>query len=204
MVLPRRFSHSGTIRRCLRLNRRERYVSVMLMFVKPSSGLVGLMMGVGLAALLATPAQALGPVKTVAAPSIRADARSILGQFGILTVVPINPEQAFVEGYDGISRSRPDENDRADDARGRKVSGACRLRALLSRVGPARQRRQPERGRDFPPAQLWLSAKRVCRPGVAPVREISSSSWDGSAMRGRRPRRWPRAILRRTSTRRPG
>ena len=58
------------------------------------------MMGVGLAALLATPARALGPVKTVAAPSIRGDARSILGQFGILTVVPINPEQAFVEGYD--------------------------------------------------------------------------------------------------------
>jgi soluble lytic murein transglycosylase len=70
------------------------------MFVKPSSGLVGLMMGVGLGALLAAPAQALGPVKTVAAPSIRADARSILGQFGILTVIPINPEQAFVEGYD--------------------------------------------------------------------------------------------------------
>ncbi|MGZ6228825.1 MAG: hypothetical protein ACXWNE_11890, partial [Candidatus Binataceae bacterium] len=66
--------------------------------MKPSSGLVGLMMGVGLGALLAAPAQALGPVKTVAAPSIRADARSILGQFGILTVIPINPEQAFVEG----------------------------------------------------------------------------------------------------------
>ena len=69
------------------------------MFVKPSRGLVGLVMVVGLAALLATPAQALGPVKTVAAPSIRGDARSILGQFGILTVVPIDPEQAFVEGY---------------------------------------------------------------------------------------------------------
>ena len=73
---------------------------LMLMFVKPSSGLLGLVDGVGLAALLAAPARALGPVKTVAAPSIRADARSILGQFGILTVVPINPEQAFVEGYE--------------------------------------------------------------------------------------------------------
>lgn len=56
-------------------------------------------MGLGLAALLATPARALGPVKPPAALSIRGDTRSILGQFGILTVVPIDPEQAFVEGY---------------------------------------------------------------------------------------------------------
>ena len=69
------------------------------MLVKLSRGVVGLVTVVGLAALLATPAQALGPVKTLAAPSIRGDARSILGQFRILTVVPIDPEQAFVEGY---------------------------------------------------------------------------------------------------------
>jgi peptidoglycan lytic transglycosylase len=71
----------------------------MLMFVKPSSGLLGLLSAVGLGALLATPARALGPAGTLVAPSIRADARCILAQFGILTVVPINPEQAFVEGY---------------------------------------------------------------------------------------------------------
>jgi len=69
------------------------------MLVKPSGAVAGLVMVVGLAALLATPARALGPLKTPAAPSIRGDARSILGQFGILTVVPIDPEQAFVEGY---------------------------------------------------------------------------------------------------------
>jgi soluble lytic murein transglycosylase len=75
----------------------------MLMFVKPSSGVLGLVMVAGLAAgstaLLATPARALGPVNGATAPSIRGDARSILGQFAVLTVVPINPEQAFVEGY---------------------------------------------------------------------------------------------------------
>jgi soluble lytic murein transglycosylase len=70
------------------------------MFVKPSSGLLGVVVVVGLAAFLATPARAFGPVNRAAAPSIRADARSILCQFGILTVVPINPEQAFVEGYE--------------------------------------------------------------------------------------------------------
>ncbi|MGH7913388.1 MAG: transglycosylase SLT domain-containing protein [Candidatus Binataceae bacterium] len=66
--------------------------------------MMGLVMVVGmvagLTALLATPALAVGPVKTTLAPSIRCDARSILGQFGILTVVPINPEQAFAEGYE--------------------------------------------------------------------------------------------------------
>ena len=71
------------------------------MFVKPNSGLLGLVAaGVGLGALLVTPARAFGPVDTAVALSIRADARSILGQFGILTVVPINPEQAFLEGYE--------------------------------------------------------------------------------------------------------
>jgi soluble lytic murein transglycosylase len=69
------------------------------MFVKPSSGLLGLMVGVGLSTLLAAPARALGPEGTPVALSIRADAHTILAQFGILTVVPINPEQAFVEGY---------------------------------------------------------------------------------------------------------
>ncbi len=69
------------------------------MFVKPSSGLLGLVVMVGLSALVAAPARGFGPVSAAAAPSIRADARSILGQFGILTVVPINSEQAFVEGY---------------------------------------------------------------------------------------------------------
>jgi soluble lytic murein transglycosylase len=69
------------------------------MFVKPSSGLLGVVVVVGLAGL-AAPARAFGPVNAAAAPSIRADARSILGQFGILTVVAINPEQAFVEGYE--------------------------------------------------------------------------------------------------------
>ncbi len=72
----------------------------MSMFVKPSSGLLGWVAVVGLAALLATPARALGPVKTSAAASIRGDARSILGQFGVLTVVPLDPEQTFVEGYE--------------------------------------------------------------------------------------------------------
>ena len=57
------------------------------------------MMMAGVAALLASPARALGPDKTPVAPSIRGDARSILGQVGILTVVPIDPEQAFAEGY---------------------------------------------------------------------------------------------------------
>ncbi|HEY2525527.1 MAG TPA: transglycosylase SLT domain-containing protein [Candidatus Binataceae bacterium] len=57
------------------------------------------MVGVGLSALLAAPTWALGPAELPVAPSIRADAHTILAQFGILTVVPINPEQAFVEGY---------------------------------------------------------------------------------------------------------
>jgi len=57
------------------------------------------MVGVGLSTLLAAPARALGPEGTPVALSIRADAHTILAQFGILTVVPINPEQAFVEGY---------------------------------------------------------------------------------------------------------
>lgn len=69
------------------------------MFVKPSSGLLGLVVAVALATLMAAPARALGPARGSLAPSIRGDARSILGQFGILTVVPIDPEQAFVEGY---------------------------------------------------------------------------------------------------------
>ncbi len=60
---------------------------------------MGVVVVVGLAGL-AAPARAFGPVNTAAAPSIRADARSILCQFGILTVVAINPEQAFVEGYE--------------------------------------------------------------------------------------------------------
>jgi soluble lytic murein transglycosylase len=60
---------------------------------------LGVVVVVGLAGL-AAPARAFGPVNAAAAPSIRADARSILGQFGILTVVAINPEQAFVEGYE--------------------------------------------------------------------------------------------------------
>ena len=71
------------------------------MFVKPRSGLVGLVMvvgsAVGSAAILLSPAWAIGPVNT-AAPSIRGNARSILGQFAVLTVVPIDPQQAFVEG----------------------------------------------------------------------------------------------------------
>src|ERR1700740_1990974 len=71
----------------------------LVMFFKPSSGLLGVVVVVGLAGL-AAPARALGPVNPAAAPSIRGDARSILGQFGILTVVAINPEQAFVEGYE--------------------------------------------------------------------------------------------------------
>jgi len=54
----------------------------------------------GLTALLVTPARALGPVTAAVAPSIRGDARSILGQFAVLTVVPIDPQQAFVEGYE--------------------------------------------------------------------------------------------------------
>jgi soluble lytic murein transglycosylase len=74
------------------------------MFVKPRSGLMGLMVGVGLAAgwtaLLATPARALGPIDGSAAPSIRGEARSILAQFAVLTVVPIDPQQSFVEGYE--------------------------------------------------------------------------------------------------------
>ncbi len=57
-------------------------------------------MVVAMAALLATPARALGPAKAAIAPAIRGDVRSILGQFSVLTVVPINPEQAFVEGYE--------------------------------------------------------------------------------------------------------
>jgi peptidoglycan lytic transglycosylase len=68
------------------------------MFVKLSSGLMGLVMVAGLTALSAGSACALGPLDTAAAPSIRADARSILGQFAVLTVVPIDPQQAFVEG----------------------------------------------------------------------------------------------------------
>jgi len=54
----------------------------------------------GLTALLAAPARALGPVNATAAASIRAEARSILSQFAVLTVVPIDPQQAFVEGYE--------------------------------------------------------------------------------------------------------
>lgn len=53
-----------------------------------------------MAALLATPASALGPAKTSIAPAIRGNARSILGQFGTLPVTPIDPQQAFVEGYE--------------------------------------------------------------------------------------------------------
>jgi soluble lytic murein transglycosylase len=69
------------------------------MFMKLGCGAVGLTVLVGLAVLLAAPARALGPGNSSMAPSIRGDARSILGQYGILTVVPIDPEQAFVEGY---------------------------------------------------------------------------------------------------------
>src|ERR1700746_3745832 len=79
----------------------------MVMFVKPSSGLLGVFVVAVLAALLATSARAFGPVDAGAAPSIRADARSILGQFGILPVVPINPEQAFVEGYEAYRAHDP-------------------------------------------------------------------------------------------------
>jgi hypothetical protein len=73
------------------------------MFVKPRSGLMGLVvtagLTAGLAALSATSTLALGPVEGTTALSIRGDASYILGQFSVLTVVPLDPEQAFVEGY---------------------------------------------------------------------------------------------------------
>ncbi len=80
----------------------ERLHYFLLVFVKLRSELAIILAAAGLAAgaaLLAVPARALGPGATSSALSIRADAHSVLGQFGILTVVPINPEQAFVEGY---------------------------------------------------------------------------------------------------------
>jgi soluble lytic murein transglycosylase len=51
-----------------------------------------------LAAFLATPAREIGP-KAGPAATIRGNGRSILAQFGVLTVVPLDPEQSFVEGY---------------------------------------------------------------------------------------------------------
>jgi soluble lytic murein transglycosylase len=72
------------------------------MFKKSNGGFVGLMVRVaavfalGIGILSASPASAMG-LRPIAA-SIRGNPQAILAQFGILTVVPINPEQAFVEG----------------------------------------------------------------------------------------------------------
>jgi soluble lytic murein transglycosylase len=57
-----------------------------------------LVLAAGSAALLVAPARALGPINGADAPSIRGTARSILAQFAVLTVVPIDVQQAFVEG----------------------------------------------------------------------------------------------------------
>src|ERR1700676_1637470 len=65
--------------------------------MKPRSGMMGLMVVV-LAVFLETPARAIGP-RAGASATIRGDARSVLAQFGVLTVVPLDPEQSFVEGY---------------------------------------------------------------------------------------------------------
>src|ERR1700730_15363291 len=67
--------------------------------MKPRSEMVGLVVVV-VTALMATPARAIGPGRAGTAATIRGDARSVLAQFGVLTVVPLDPEQSFVEGYE--------------------------------------------------------------------------------------------------------
>ena len=162
----------------------------MLMFVKPSSGVLGLVMVAGLAAgstaLLATPARALGPVNGATAPSIRGDARSILGQFAVLTVVPINPEQAFVEGYEAYRAHDPMKTIERMTLAADKYPALPTTRSSIS-DGPARERRRAERRRDVPAAELRLSAKRVRRRGVAPVRgdPIQAGAARRCAIRGR-------------------
>jgi soluble lytic murein transglycosylase len=73
--------------------------------MKPRSEMVGLVVVV-LAVFLATSAGAIGP-KPGAAATIRGDARSVLAQFGVLTVVPLDPEQSFVEGYEAYRAHDP-------------------------------------------------------------------------------------------------
>jgi soluble lytic murein transglycosylase len=68
--------------------------------------MVGLVVVV-VAALLATPARAIGPGRAGTAATIRGDARSVLAQFGVLTVVPLDPEQSFVEGYEAYRAHDP-------------------------------------------------------------------------------------------------
>jgi soluble lytic murein transglycosylase len=73
--------------------------------MKPRSEMMGLVVVV-LAVFLATSAGAIGP-KPGAAATIRGDARSVLAQFGVLTVVPLDPEQSFVEGYEAYRAHDP-------------------------------------------------------------------------------------------------
>src|ERR1700694_2097777 len=73
--------------------------------MKPRSGLMGLVVVV-LAAYLATPVRAIG-FKAGAAATSRGDAGSVLAQFGVLTVVPLDPEQSFVEGYQAYRAHDP-------------------------------------------------------------------------------------------------
>jgi peptidoglycan lytic transglycosylase len=71
------------------------------MFNKPSGEFAGLAIWLaasvlGLSILPPVSAMAMEPAPIAA--SIRGNPQAVLAQFGILTVVPINPEQAFVEG----------------------------------------------------------------------------------------------------------
>jgi soluble lytic murein transglycosylase len=70
----------------------------MVMSVRPRSGVV-VVMAVVLAAAVAVSAFAFAPRSGNAGGGIAGGAHAILAQFGVLTVVPIDPEKAFVEGY---------------------------------------------------------------------------------------------------------
>src|ERR1700736_3519250 len=74
--------------------------------MKPRSEMVGLVVVV-VTALMATPAWAIGPGRAGTESTIRGDARLFLSQFGVLPVVPLDPAQSFVEGYEAYRAHDP-------------------------------------------------------------------------------------------------
>lgn len=69
------------------------------MSVRPRFGVMVVVVAAGLAVAAAMSARAAGPAGRTGGAGIRGGARTILAQFGVLTVVPIDLEKAFVEGY---------------------------------------------------------------------------------------------------------